>query len=248
MRYGIKKKKKSGPDLAQSGPGYGTVPGEGPQGFQSFSVTGPSVSQASVSRPAWAPAPSDAALEDQYAAYDKQATGVKSGYLAQSRDLLKDYGFQEGSQAFTFGAVDPNNPFSKAALLKQSLERAQRGNTNSYAARGQLYSGALQRSQDKSLGDFQQGENTLLNALRANLGQLGQAYAGVDADLAAQKANAFESFLGRQIALRPADVDPAFDPTLPPISRAPAPVVRPRDTPRQGASRSLGVPKKKRRR
>lgn len=250
-RYGIKKKKKSGPDLAQSGPGYGSFPGEGPQGFQQFSVTAPSTGSVQVSRPPWSPPPSDSALDQQYAAYDQQANNAKTGYLAQSRDILKDYGYQEGPAAFQFGAVDPNNPFSKAALLKQSFERAQRGNTNSYAARGLGFSGAAQRAQNNTLSEYQQGENSLLTALRQNLGQLGQAYAGVDAELAGQKANAYESFINRQIALRPPDPDPMFDPTAPmvggPVAARPYTAAEVMGSRPAAPVRSLGIPKKKRR-
>jgi hypothetical protein len=204
------------------GMGYGGGATQWPGSFSVTTppVTAPPVSQVAAQRTPWSPPPSDAALDQQYAAYDQQAAGAKTGYLTQSRDILRDYGYQEGGEQFSFGAVDPNNPFSKAALLKQSFEKAQRGNTNSMAARGQLYSGALQRSQDNSLSEYQQGDNALLTALRQNLGQLGQAYAGVDAELAGQKANAYESFINRQIALRPPEPDPTPDPTPPAAATA----------------------------
>lgn len=56
--------------------------------------------------------------------------------------------------SYSVGGVDPSNPNSRAALLQKSYENNQRGNTTSLAARGQLYSGALQNAQDASLSNF----------------------------------------------------------------------------------------------
>lgn len=47
-----------------------------------------------------------------------------------------------------YGFDDLSDPFSKIALLKETFANSQRGNTNSLAAQGQLYSGALQNAQD----------------------------------------------------------------------------------------------------
>lgn len=64
------------------------------------------------------------------------------GYTGQDTngDGIPDAGFN----------VDPSNPFSRAALLQKRYTEAQRGTTNSMAAQGQLYSGALQTAQDEN--------------------------------------------------------------------------------------------------
>jgi hypothetical protein len=64
------------------------------------------------------------------------------GYTGQDTngDGIPDTGFN----------VDPNNPFSRAALLQKRYMEAKQGTTNSMAAQGQLYSGALQTAQDEN--------------------------------------------------------------------------------------------------
>jgi hypothetical protein len=80
--------------------------------------------------------------------------GYKVDYTPGSGDV-NDPG---GQGSYSIGGVDPSNPNSRAALLQRSYENQQRGNTNSLAARGQLYSGALQNAQDTSAHDYQANE------------------------------------------------------------------------------------------
>lgn len=62
------------------------------------------------------------------------------GYTGQDTngDGIPDSGF----------AVDPNNPYSKAAALQRAYDQRGRGLQNSMAARGQLNSGAYQGQRD----------------------------------------------------------------------------------------------------
>lgn len=55
--------------------------------------------------------------------------------------------YQTGQVKQEFGFEDTSNPFSRARLLERTYKQAQARNTNSYAAAGQLYSGALGRAQ-----------------------------------------------------------------------------------------------------
>lgn len=58
--------------------------------------------------------------------------------------------------------VDVTNPYSRAAALKKSWQQNKTGNTNSYASRGQLYSGALNRAQNTADGQYGEGKDALL--------------------------------------------------------------------------------------
>lgn len=62
------------------------------------------------------------------------------------------------------GARDYSNPYSRAALLQESYNRSRRGTTNSYAAAGQLYSGAYGRMQDENARNYLIGSNQLQTA------------------------------------------------------------------------------------
>lgn len=86
----------------------------------------------------------------------------------QQNQALLDYGYNasfDPSGSLTGLSVDPNNPFSRAALLKRSYDQAQTGATNSLAAQGQLYSGALQNARNRNTFNFQQGSDALQKSL-----------------------------------------------------------------------------------
>jgi hypothetical protein len=107
--------------------------------------------------------------------------------------------YQQGNLGFDAGynpdgTVNTANPYSRAALLQLGYEDSRRGTTNSLAAQGQLYSGAMLNAQARN--DFTYGANEAANRLGYQRGlhgiQTGQlntaANAGTgvsDADFAA---------------------------------------------------------------
>ena len=113
------------------------------------------------------PRPPDPSFEATRGALESKRDQLLSGLGAQRTTTLLDYGYNEGAGgALVF---DPNNPYSRAAQLKRRYDQSRRGAVHSYAARGQLYSGALQNARDEL--NFQQGasEDTLLKQLGAFL-------------------------------------------------------------------------------
>lgn len=125
--------------------------------------------------PAAAPAPAPAAvaplapspelLAAQAAANQNIAVGNATDTW-QIGQLHNDYGYDAS------GNIDPSNPYSQAAMLQKHYQQSQRGNLNSYADQGQLYSGALQNAQDAAYGSFKQGEYGLKRDLNNQLGQI----------------------------------------------------------------------------
>lgn len=73
---------------------------------------------------------------------------------------LRAYGLGEQYQ-------DPNgaqyNPYSRASALQNAYQRDQRMTVNSYAAQGQLYSGAMQNAQDHDTKAYLSDKNDLLD-------------------------------------------------------------------------------------
>lgn len=72
-----------------------------------------------------------------------------------------DAAYQEGNLGFDFGynpdgSINAANPYSRAALYQLGYERQQAGTTNSLAARGQLYSGALQNQRGLDASNYAQ--------------------------------------------------------------------------------------------
>jgi hypothetical protein len=91
---------------------------------------------------------------------------------AQYGNTLAGIQYQEGRARQQYGFDDPSNPFNLAAMLQRNYQQGQRGTSTSMAARGQLYSGALQRNLDE--GTF--GYNRSYDALRRQYDDLMQGY------------------------------------------------------------------------
>ena len=115
------------------------------------------------------------------AAYDSKVSAINTGL----QNTLAAYGNDENRIRQTFGFDDTTDPFSRARMLQRAYEQRQAGNTNSYAAAGQLYSGALNRQRANTLTDYQADENALRNQYTDLLNQLAQrrAQAGTDAQM-----------------------------------------------------------------
>lgn len=159
------------------------------------------------------PAPSGASAPsgfDPYSSpvYQQGVAGAQRRYdfdvagFEESRNQLnRDYGYRPvmvaGKPTSGF-ELDPTNPYSKAQALQRAYDNHQRGATNSYAAQGQLYSGALQNSLNEGQRGFQEGSYHLGNEYADQILALARRKqaAGIDkddADLAALTA----AFMGR---------------------------------------------------
>lgn len=171
----------------------GTAQVQGFGGAGAVPYTGQAYGQAANPAPASSQVgptglPIDPAYDATIAALGSKRDQLLAGYGADRTSNLLDYGYTEGADHSL--SFDPNNPFSRAALLKRRYDQSRKGANTSMAARGQLYSGALQRQRDDL--NFQQGagENSLMNALARFLAQNTSSSAGArtDYDLAAAQA------------------------------------------------------------
>lgn len=77
---------------------------------------------------------------------------------------------------------DHTNPFSRAAALQTSYDNSVRGTQNSYAARGQLYSGAIQEAQTWNARQNLQSRDNLVRSFMGARQRLD------DSDLGAKNA------------------------------------------------------------
>ena len=114
------------------------------------------------------PLPVDAGYDDQTESLAKTLAQTQAGLRGERQRTLIDYGFNEDP---TNGALslDPNNPFSKATLLKAQYDRDRRSTALGMGARGQLYAGAMQTGQDFLNSQQLQGEDALQKSLAAFL-------------------------------------------------------------------------------
>jgi hypothetical protein len=86
---------------------------------------------------------------------------------AERARTLSDFGFQEGPNGML--TFDPNNPFSKSAVMKKTFDTNRRSTGQSMASGGQLYSGAFQNAQDLINRNQLQSEDALTKNLQAFL-------------------------------------------------------------------------------
>jgi hypothetical protein len=119
-----------------------------------------------------------------------------SGLLTQRANTAAAYGYTptyDEQGLIRSLAVDPNNPYAKANLLKKSYTENRANTLNSMASRGQLYSGALGVGQGINDENYQQGSNALqtsfINFIANNQGQItgantnyANALAGADSE------------------------------------------------------------------
>jgi hypothetical protein len=143
-------------------------------GARPAAVTGPPLPAAPApAAPAPAPvtfanlAPAQLPVDPTYdaaeAALRRQRDDTLLSLGAQRTQNLQEYGFNEGPGGAV--AFDPTNPFSRAALLRKNYQESKAGTQTGYAARGQLYAGALQTAQAANDTGFNQNENALERAL-----------------------------------------------------------------------------------
>jgi hypothetical protein len=78
----------------------------------------------------------------------------------------QDYGLTQGYNDYQ------SNPYSRAALLEQTFQKAQRGTGNSYASSGQLYAGSLDNAYSANRGARDQEHDSLEKQYRNALQEL----------------------------------------------------------------------------
>ncbi len=139
------------------------------------------------------------------------------------------YGLRGDAQGGVFD--DPSNPYSRAAALQESYDNAKRGNTNNYAARGQLYAGSLQNAQNTSADGFNKGRSALINEFLGRQAALNQS------DLAARNGLESGALSAQAEALERARINGNNAPpeTVAPAGAAPAaPGAAPKAKPKAG--------------
>lgn len=102
----------------------------------------------------------EGAYNDSVAGAGARRDTALSGIEYGENTTATDYGFAPGTD-LSNPQADLSNPFSQMSLMTRLYQQQQDRTTNSYAAQGQLYSGAIdsQRGEDKFSND-QRGYQT----------------------------------------------------------------------------------------
>lgn len=155
--------------------------------FGTFRPKGGSSTKAPA-QPAAAPAPAPAVPFDPAA--QAQIAAANNNFSVAD---LGPGGYQARLQQLDFNYNSPLNPFNRAKMLARAYHQAQSRNTNGYAARGLLYSGALQNAQNAANFNYQQAsaaaQQAHQNAKNAILQARAQGGANVTNTTAIANAN-----------------------------------------------------------
>jgi hypothetical protein len=112
--------------------------------------------------------PVDPAFDDQIGGLTKTRDDTIAGLVAQRTGTKLDFGYDETLNpdgtvaALTF---DPLNVNSRAAQMKKRYDQSKAGTTNSLAARGQLYSGAMANAQGANDSNYSTSSDSLQKSL-----------------------------------------------------------------------------------
>lgn len=147
--------------------------------------------------------PDDAAYESNVNALQTRLNNTNTGLTGQEQQIRQQYGF------------DPefaSNPYTKANMLARAAQQRFTGTGNALAARGQLYSGALNNAR----ADDQFASDAALNDARTSYTQaltdIENRRLSAQTDFALGKSDAFTSLLGRLTDSTPdASVQPTPD-------------------------------------
>jgi len=216
----------------------------------------PVTAVAPTAAPVVRPPPVDPIYEQGLGSRDVLRTNRVADIRSARTQGLIDYGFTE--TGFDYGrdaagnpvasgtlAIDPNNPFGKAAELKRRYDTSRRATGQGMGAGGQLYAGAYQNAQD-SLNRQQLGaEDTLNKSLAAFLlGNVGK-YHGEQTDYANDVNQLGAERMGRIAE------NPLYDPTIggaetKQIKTATKKAAAPKLTPKQTAAKQAADAARKR--
>jgi hypothetical protein len=171
----------------------GTVTGKPQMGLPSSQAPA-QAAIADAPGPVGAPPPDPAAIAAEAAAGRNVQYADAQATYDQGR-IGRDFGYNAQ------GAVDPSNPYSRAALLDRNFRQSTLGNTNSYASQGQLYAGSLQNAQNATTFGYLSDSNSLKNQAadayhQTYSNQLG-AYANAGGAVSDAKYNAILKALGQ---------------------------------------------------
>lgn len=170
--------------------------------------------------PGLLPLPVDAAYDDEIAGHQKTRDDTITGLGgARTRGLL-DYGFTEDPATKAL-AFDPNNPFSRAALLKKNFDVSRNATGQQMGAGGQLYAGSFQTAQDSINRNQLGSEDTLQKSLTGFLANNSNAVTNTGNQYEFNAARAAAARTGR------AADNPLYSPTASTAALAPKPTPKP---------------------
>lgn len=119
--------------------------------------------------------PPDAQYESDIAGAQQNRATTVANLTQQRQGQLAGLGYTESNVDPNTGvgtlAFNPNDPFSKAALLKRTYDASRARTGQQMAAGGQLYSGGYQQAQDITNRDQLQSEDAMQRSLLGYLAQ-----------------------------------------------------------------------------
>lgn len=137
-----------------------------------------------ASTPAPQPMPYDAIYTDAVARAQRNFAQTSGALQFEENDLNRGYN-------------DPTNPFNQLAMAKRAFEHQKSFATNSMAARGQLYSGALQNNLNEGRFQHERQNDSLAQAYQRAKQDIINRRSSAQASLDDRKADAYANRFAR---------------------------------------------------
>lgn len=131
----------------------------------------------------------------------------------QYLQAAQSYGIDENGNPITEGDTR-YDPFNQLNELKKNFENRKRGTTNSYAAAGQLYSGALNRAKETDATNYARSYSGLQRGATSTYADIVAKALGAKDTTAVNIAGASGTALGNQLAQHANDPPPVLTPNL----------------------------------
>lgn len=141
-------------------------------------------------------------------------SGAGGRYDQQRAALTSSFGINQQ------GLIDPSNPFSRAALLKESYQKSLTGDSNSFAARGLRNSGAFQNAVNSRTNSYNQNQNALSLDAQNAWNQLAQERLGEQRAYEGGLSSAENERIVNAANNPPADPGPTFGELVKPFQKA----------------------------
>jgi hypothetical protein len=136
---------------------------------------------------------------------DPTYTLATAAALRQYQTTQAGLKYQRQRTQQEFGFDDPSDPYNRAAMLERSYHQAQSGSLNQGAARGQLYSGALQSNLDEGRYQYERNRAGLRKQYEDLLHNLTQQEAQAGSSYQQTLAGARGDAIQRALQNRPED-------------------------------------------
>lgn len=142
----------------------------------------------------------DAAYQGEMTSAGLRRDQAKLRLAGRQSEAEQGYGYRVGEDGELDESSFASNPYTRAAMMKANYDRQVRGTTNSSAARGQLYSGAVDRARLSDAAAYTGQRSEAINDFTRLMAEIEQGRTDADTSYAETDRVAKQAALDRALA------------------------------------------------